>query len=151
MKTSEDKIEKVVELQVPPERVWRALTNHEEFGTWFRVKLDGPFKVGSVSTGKMTYPGYEHYPWLATVERMEPESLFSFRWHDFDETSTVDVSRQPTMLVEFRLEGIPNGTRLTITESGFSAIPNPRRMEVFRSNTEGWNIQAQNIADYVAR
>lgn len=149
MNISEDKIEKVVEFRVPVGRVWRALTNHEEFGTWFRVKLDGPFKVGSVSTGKMTYPGYEHYPWLATVERMEAERLFSFSWHDFDEKSTVDVSLQPRMLVEFRLEAIPGGTRLTITESGFSAIPNPRRMEVLRSNTEGWNIQAQNIADHV--
>ena len=145
-----DKIEKVIELKAPVARVWRALTNADEFGQWFRVKLDGPFKLGATVTGKMTFPGYEHYPWVATVEKMDHESLFSFRWHDFDEKSGVDVLQQPTTLVEFRLQAIPDGTRLTIIESGFAAIPNPRRLEVLRENTEGWNIQAQHISAYVA-
>lgn len=150
MKTTDDRIEKVIELQAPVARVWRALTDYKEFGTWFRVKLDGPFALGGVSTGKMTYPGYEHIPWLATVERMEPEKLFSFRWHDFDESSNVDVSLQPTTLVEFRLEAMPSGTRLIISESGFDVLPKARRLEVLRGNTEGWNIQAQNIVAHVA-
>jgi uncharacterized protein YndB with AHSA1/START domain len=145
-----DRIVKTVELKAPVSRVWRALTDHNEFGQWFRVKLDGPFKLGAVSTGQMTYPGFEHYPWRAVVERMEPERLFSFRWHDFDEKSGVDVSKQPTTLVEFRLEPIAEGTRLTITESGFESLSDPRRLEVLRDNTKGWNIQADNIADYVA-
>ena len=146
----DDRIEKVIELKAPVARVWRALTDHEEFGQWFRVRLDGPFEPGAVSSGKMTYPGYEGWPWLATVVRMEPEKLFAFRWHDFDEKSGVPVADQPTTLVEFRLQAIPGGTRLEITESGLSAIPNPRRLEVLRNNTEGWNIQADNIAAHVA-
>lgn len=150
MNTNDDKIEKVIELNAPVARVWRALTNADEFGEWFQVNLDGPFEPGRTSTGKMTFPGYEHYPWVATVEKMEHESLFSFRWHDFDEKSGVDVLQQATMLVEFRLEAIAGGTRLSITESGFSSIPEPRRFEVLRENTEGWNIQARNILDYVS-
>lgn len=145
-----DRIVKTVELKATVSRVWRALADHTEFGQWFRVKLDGPFKPGAVSTGKMIYPGYEHYPWRAVVERMEHERLLSFRWHDFDESSGVDVTDQPTTLVEFRLEPIPDGTRLTITESGFESISDPRRLEVLRDNTEGWDIQANNIAAHVA-
>ena len=146
-----NRIVKIVDLKAPVSRVWRALTDHEQFGEWFRVKLDGPFEVGGLSTGHMVYPGYENYPWRAVVVRMEPERLFSFSWHDFDETSGVDVADQPTMLVEFRLEPTAEGARLTITESGFEALPDPRRLEVLRGNTEGWNIQAKNIADYVER
>jgi uncharacterized protein YndB with AHSA1/START domain len=145
-----DRIVKEIELKAPVSRVWRALSDHNEFGQWFRVKLDGPFKAGAVSTGKMTYPGYEHYPWLAVVERMEHERLLSFRWHDFDEKSGVEVSKQPTTLVEFRLEPTAGGTKLTITESGFEALPDRRRLEVLRDNTKGWNIQADNIAAHVA-
>lgn len=144
-----DRIVKTIELKASLSRVWRALSDHNEFGQWFRVKLDGPFKPGAVATGKMTYPGYEHYPWLAVVERMEHERLLSFRWHDFDERSGIDVSKQPTTFVEFRLEPIGEGTRLTITESGFAALPDHRRLEVLRGNTEGWNIQANNIAAHV--
>jgi uncharacterized protein YndB with AHSA1/START domain len=141
-----DRIVKTVELKAPIARVWRALSDHREFGQWFRVKLDGPFRPGARSTGQMTYPGYEHYPWLAVVERMEPERLLSFRWHDYDEQSGMEISKQPTTLVEFRLEPIAQGTRLTIIESGFESLPDPRRLEVLRGNTEGWNIQADNIA-----
>ena len=150
MNSSDDRIEKVVEMDAPVARVWRAVTDHEEFGTWFRVRLDGPFKPGAVSTGKMTYPGFEGWPWRATVERMEPERLFSFRWHDYDAESGVPLERQPTTLVEFRFEPMSRGTRLTITESGIAALPEQRRVRVLRDNTEGWNIQARNLADHVA-
>ncbi len=91
MKNSEDRIEKTIELAAPVARVWRALTDHAEFGQWFQVKLSGPFQPGAVVTGQMTFPGYEDYPWRARVERMEPESLFSFRLARFDEKSDKDV------------------------------------------------------------
>lgn len=146
-----DGIQKTITLQAPQSRVWRALTDHREFGEWFRVKLSGPFRPGTVVTGEMTFPGYEHYPWRAIVERMEPESLFSFRWHDFDEASGQDVAEQPTTLVEFRLTPADGGaTTLTITETGFDALPDPRRFDVLRDNTEGWAIQSENLSKYVS-
>jgi uncharacterized protein YndB with AHSA1/START domain len=144
-----DRIVKTIELKASVSRVWRALSDHIEFGQWFRVKLDGPFVPGAVSTGQMTFPGYEHYPWRAVVEQMEPERILSFRWHDFDEKSGIDVADQPMTLVEFHLATMNGGCRLTIIESGFEAIPDPRRIEVLRGNTEGWNIQADNIAAHV--
>ncbi len=147
--TEQDKIQKIVELAAPVGRVWRALTDYEEFGAWFRVQLDGPFEPGARSTGKMTYPGVEGLPWLAYVERMDPESLFSLRWHLYYPTWEGKMSEQPTTLVEFRLEAIPTGTRLTITESGFAAVPDAKRLEAMRSNTQGWDIQAGHIAEYV--
>ena len=149
-KTADDRIEKVIPLEAPVARVWRAITDYREFGEWFRVKLDGPFRPGMVSTGSMTYPGFEGWPWRATIEKMETERLFAFRWHDFDKASGKPISEQPTTLVEFRLEPSGRGTRLTITESGFSSIALPRRLEVMRGNTEGWNIQAKNLAAHVA-
>ena len=144
-----ERIVKTIELAAPVSRVWRALTDPTEFGQWFRVKLDGPFKPGAVSTGRMTYPGCEHLPWRAVIERMDHEQFLSFRWHDFDANSGVEISEQPMTRVEFRLEPTKDGTRLTITESGFEAMPDPRRLEVLRGNTKGWNIQAKNIAAHV--
>ena len=145
-----DRIVRDVDLKAPVARVWRALTDHEEFGQWFLVRLDGAFRPGAVSTGMITYPGYEHYPWRALVERMEPERFFSFRWHDFEADSGVDLALQPTTLVEFELGPTATGTRLRITESGFEALSEERRAVVLRNNTEGWNIQAANIAAHVA-
>ena len=142
--SDDDKTVKTVELRAPIARVWRALTDYKEFGHWFRVDLDQPFQAGGTSTGQMTYPGHEGTPWLVYVDRMEPERLFSFRWYD-SENGSKQSDDQPALLVEFQLEDIPNGTRLTITESGFSALPHPRRIELMRGNEEGWTIQADNL------
>jgi len=145
-----DSIVKTIELNVPVARVWKALTDHREFGTWFRVNLDGPFVVGEVSTGHMTYPGYEHFRWYATVTAMEENRLFSFTWCPYSDNPDADYSVEPTTLVEFRLETIPSGTSLTVEESGFSALPDDaRRIEAMRMNTRGWDEQMKNIREHV--
>src|SRR5690242_4651723 len=129
-----DRIEKRIELKAPVSRVWKAITDHEEFGQWFRVKLDGPFAAGQVSTGHITYPGYEHLKWNAVVQKMEPERLFSFTWHPYAVDESVDYSKEEPTLVEFRLEPVEGGTVLTVTESGFDKLPAHRRDQAFRSN-----------------
>ena len=146
----QDSIEKSLELKAPVARVWRALTDYTEFGEWFRVKLEGPFVVGEISLGRITQPGYEHIKWEAMVLVMEHERLFSFEWYPYEFGPEIDYSDQPKMLVEFRLEPAPGGTRLEIKESGFDALPDDtRRIDAFRSNTRGWNEQARNIAAHV--
>lgn len=146
-----DRIEKQIELKAPISKVWRALTDHREFGEWFRVKLDGPFVPGQVSRGQMTYPGYEHLKWEATVEKMEPEKLFSFTWHPYAVDPKADYSDEPPTLVEFTLQKTANGTLLTVTESGFDQIPSGRRLEAFRMNDGGWAEQVKNIEKHVTQ
>ncbi len=147
----ENKIEKQIELNAPVSRVWRALTDYREFGEWFRVALDGPFVVGQPARGHITWPGYEHIVWEATVQKMEPEKLFSFTWHPYAVDPAVDYSAEPPTLVEFRLEPTVTGTRLTLTESGFENVPAHRRAEAFRMNEGGWTQQMQNIKTHVAQ
>jgi uncharacterized protein YndB with AHSA1/START domain len=147
----ENQIEKRVELQAPVSRVWRALTDHREFGEWFRVNLEGPFVPGQVARGRITHPGYEHVVWQATVKEMQPERLFSFTWHPYGVDPKVDYSKEEPTLVEFRLTPTAHGTLLVITESGFDRIPAHRRMEALRMNSQGWEAQTQNIAKHVSQ
>ena len=144
-----DRIEKRVELKAPVSRVWRALTDHREFGAWFRVRLEAPFQVGQVARGQITYPGYEHVTWEATIEAMEPERLFAFAWHPYAVDPTIDYGKEPTTHVEFRLEPRGDGTLLSVSESGFDAIPKERRFEAYRMNDGGWSEQMKNIAAHV--
>jgi len=146
-----DRIEKRIELKAPVSRVWRALTDHNEFGQWFRVKLDGPFVPGQISRGHITYPGYEHLKWEAVVVAMEPERLFSFTWHPYGIDPNVDYSKETPTLVEFRVEPTATGTLLVLTESGFDKIPIARRPEAFRMNEGGWTEQMKNIETHVAQ
>jgi uncharacterized protein YndB with AHSA1/START domain len=145
-----DRIEKTAVLEAPRSRVWRALTNAEEFGTWFRARFSGTFAVGAVLRAPITYPGYEHLTMAIRIVSMEPERYFAFRWHPHEVDLSKDYSAEPTTLVEFTLEDAPDGTKLTVVESGFDALPPGRRDEAFRSNDAGWTEQMQNIARHVA-
>ncbi|HEX7023028.1 MAG TPA: SRPBCC family protein [Trueperaceae bacterium] len=145
-----DRIEKQIELLAPRSRVWRAITNHEEFGAWFGVKLDGPFAPGRVARGRMSHPQYEHITWEAVVQTLDPERLFSFTWHPYALDPETDYSQEPPTLVEFELEETPKGTLLRLTESGFDSIPPARRNKAYRSNDGGWTSQLKNIENYLA-
>ena len=148
----QDRIEKRIELNAPVARVWRALTDYREFGQWFRVDLEGPFAVGEISRGRITYPGYEHLRWQVTITAIEPERLFAFTWcpYTYEDDSNVDYAEEPQTLVEFRLEATPGGTRLHVSESGFAALPDDaRRVDALRLNTQGWNAQVEHIAAHV--
>lgn len=144
-----NRIEKQIQLKAPIERVWRALTDHVEFGQWFRVKLEGPFEPGKTSEGQIAYPGYEHLRWEAKVVKMEKPHSFAFTWHPFAVDQEVDYSSEQPTLVEFTLKPTEGGTHLTVVESGFDAVPEHRREEAMRMNEGGWEEQMTNIQAHV--
>jgi uncharacterized protein YndB with AHSA1/START domain len=156
-----DRIENRILLRAPRERVWRAISDAREFGAWFGVTFDGPFVSGSRLTGKITPTAvdpevaklqqpHEGKPFTCWVERIEPQSLFSFRWHPYAVDAKQDYAEEPTTLVQFELEEAPAGTLLTIRESGFDQIPLERRAAAFAANEGGWSHQAQLIQKYLA-
>jgi uncharacterized protein YndB with AHSA1/START domain len=145
-----DRIDKQILLHAPKARIWRALTDPAEFGSWFGVKLDGRFVPGEHVSGHITHPGYEHLRMEVQVDRMEADRLFSFRWHPYAVNPGVDYSVEPTTLVELLLESAEGGTRLRVVESGFDGIPAERRDDAFRMNSGGWEQQLKNIERHLA-
>ena len=146
-----DSIIKTIEIAAPVERVWDALIDHEKFGSWFRVALDQPFVVGQASTGHMTYPGYEDYRWEARVVAIDPMTRFAYEWPATGGDKQLmesGVAVAEWTLVEFILEPAAARTRLTVRESGFDRVPEPRRSNVMRDNDGGWAEQVKNIRDY---
>jgi len=143
---STDRIEKRVVLRAPRSRVWRAISDAKEFGTWFRLTLDGAFAAGKTVRGR-----HDNFKVEMRIERIEPERYFSYRWHPYPKDPAKDYAEEPMTLVEFTLEDAEGGgTALTIVESGFDRIPLARRAEAFRMNTEGWGSQIKNLERYVA-
>ncbi len=146
---TQDRVEKHILLRAPRSRVWRALADAEQFGKWFGVQLNGSFAPGVRLQGRITNPGYEHIPFEITIERVEPERHLSWRWHPHAIDPAVDYSAEPTTLVVFELEDAPDGTLLTVVESGFEGIPLTRRLGAYRGNEQGWTIQMKAIEKYV--
>lgn len=147
----QDKIVKTIELKAPIARVWKALSDHKEFGQWFCLDIDEPFKVGQPTKATLTYPGYEGLLWEVHIKEMQPESIFAFTWHPYAVDPKVDYSTEEPTLVEFKIEKKDYGTLLTVTESGFDKLPEHRRFEAFRMNDGGWAEQLQNIEKYVTK
>ncbi len=156
-----DRIEKTILLRAPLKRVWRAVADSKEFGTWFGMKFDGPFTPGGRMRGVIVPTAvdpeiakgqkpYEGTPVEIMIEQMEPERLFSFRWHPGAVERDVDYSLEPTTLVVFKLEEVVDGVKLTVTESGFDKIPLERRAKAFTANEQGWGMVMQLIAKYLA-
>lgn len=149
---SSTQITKQILLDAPIDRVWDALTDSRKFGEWFRVKLDQPFKLGTTTTGHITYPGYEHLKWQGTTQRLDgaPDYVFSFTWHPYAIDPDKDYSLEPPTLVEFSLHQEPDErVKLIVVESGFEKIPQDRRDEAIRMNDGGWAEQMKNIAAYL--
>jgi uncharacterized protein YndB with AHSA1/START domain len=157
-----DRIEKTILLRAPRARVWRALTNAEEFGAWFGMKFNGQFTPGAHMTGIMTpttvdadvarmQKPHEGMPFEITIDRIEPEHLFSFRWHPFAIEPGVDYSHEPTTLIVFELEPVGPDVKLTVTESGFDRIPLERRAKAFTANEGGWTLVVALIEKYLAQ
>lgn len=146
---SSDRIEKTTVIRASRSEVWRAITTAEDFGAWFGAKVTGAFVPGAQISGPITTPGYEHLTLTMQIERVEPERVFAYRWHPYAIEPGVDYSKEPTTLVEFRLDDAEEGTRLTIVESGFDQLPAARRDLAFRMNEGGWAAQIKNIDRYL--
>lgn len=159
---STDRIEKKVLLRATRERVWRAVSDAKEYGSWFGVAFDGPFVEGKRLTGRITpttvdaevarmqepYAG-KAFEW--TIERIEPMRRIAFRWHPYAVEEGVDYSKEPTTLIEFELRDAPGDILLVITESGFDQIPLARRAKAFKANEGGWEMQTHLIEKYLAK
>ena len=158
----DNRIEMHIVLKAPVARVWDALTDSRQFGIWFGMDLDGPFAAGQPITGriaptqvdaevaKMQEP-YAGTPVSFVIDRIEPKTLFSMRWHPFAIDPAVDYSGEPMTLIVFALKETNDGVELTVTETGFEHIPAHRRTAALKANDGGWAKQMELIAAYVHR
>lgn len=149
--TSTDRIERTIHVAAPRSRVWRAITTAEEFGRWFGANLDGQvFAVGQRTQGPINIKGFEHILFDVTVERMEPEHTFAWRWHPYAIDPKVDYSQEERTLVTWTLQDAPGGGTLVKTlETGFDKLMPDRRMDAFRMNSRGWDGQLENVRKHV--
>jgi uncharacterized protein YndB with AHSA1/START domain len=162
MSTVPDRIEKKILLRAPRARVWRAISDSQEFGQWFGMRLDGPFAAGATLHGTIVpttvdpavaeqQKAHAGVPFDLVVERVEPERLLSLRWHPSALEAGVDPATEPTTLVEFELGDHDGGVMLTVSESGFDRVPLARRAKAFTENEGGWAIQVKLIEKYLAQ
>lgn len=161
MPSDTDQIVRKILLRAPRERVWNAVSDSRQFGTWFGAEFNGTFVPGKSVNGKIVgtkmdaevaarQKSHSDRVFEFAIDRIEPQRLFSYRWHPYAVEPGIDYSKEPMTLVVFELEDAPGGTMLTVTESGFDRIPSERRAKAFERNGEGWTMQMTLIEKYLA-
>jgi uncharacterized protein YndB with AHSA1/START domain len=131
------RIDRTIEIQAPPERVWRALTNAKELSTWFQVTVEGDIAPGNEVWMTSVCKGQTVRFRVLFVE-MTPPTRFVWQWHPGAVDPNIDYSKEPRTTVTFTLEPSGSGTRVSLAETGFNEISLARRAKVFGDNNQGW-------------
>lgn len=132
------RIDRTIEIEATPDRVWRALTNAAELSAWFQVAIEGEIAEGSEAWMTSVHPGHTCQRFKVRFVAMRPPHRLVWEWHPGEIDPNVDYSREPRTTVSFTLEPSERGTRLTVSETGFDQITLARRAKVYKDNEQGW-------------
>lgn len=145
-----NQIERSIIVRAAIERVFDAISDPAEFGTWFSNGVEGDFEVGSqpvIDEGK--YGKFR----LAIVAK-EPPTYFAYRWvlgtSFVPDGFTGNPLDHPNTLVEFRLSEVEGGTEVRVLETGFASLPASYAAQNFEDNTGGWEYLLNELAKYVS-
>jgi uncharacterized protein YndB with AHSA1/START domain len=136
-----DQIVRTVELAHPPTKVWTALTTAEGLGTWFGHEATIDLRPGGAA--QMTWKSGDRAD--MRIERVERPTVFGFTWHI---NGLPDDDPRRTY-VEFTLEPVGAGTRLTMVETGFAQLAADDYRKAFDGNTEGWASELGELVEYL--
>jgi uncharacterized protein YndB with AHSA1/START domain len=144
--TVQNTIERSIDLPVSRQRAWDAITMPQQISEWFHGLWEFELKPGAPIHFDFGEWGIHR----GRVETVEPMDRVVYLWtHGTDADRSIPIDQVPNTLMEFRLADAGNGTRLTVVESGFAALPDDIRENSLRDNTQGWDEQMGNIQTYL--
>jgi len=141
-------IQRSTVIRAPRERVWRALTTPAEFGKWFEVESAGAFSPGVRVRMVTTNENYQGIVFYITIGEMKAPERFSWRWHPGSVQPDPSDTAAPMTEVVFQLDEVPEGTKVTVTETGFDTLSLERRAAIYKENSAGWEYQMESLARY---
>jgi len=135
-----DRITRIIEFPHPIETVWAALTTPEGLSGWFS---DASLELRPGGRGQLRWP--DGYSDQLRVEKVEAPTVFGFTWtiHGLP----AEDSRRT--YVEFTLEPTPDGTRLTLVESGFAQLTGGEYPTALDGHNEGWDRELGELEAYL--
>jgi uncharacterized protein YndB with AHSA1/START domain len=134
--------ERTIWIDAPRERVWQAVTTAAGLDAWY-----APGSTWDIPTLKMGANVKFHHvsseTLVATIDVLDPMDEFALRWQP-DKTYP-----QLVLTTGFLLEDEEDGTRVTITECGYEALPEDLRQTWVDSTNEGYGMSMENLKAYL--
>ena len=140
----QNEIRRTIVLPVSRDKVWDAITNPAKLVQWFgdRVEFD------KLAVGEMMLFGWEEDLFRGIIAGISPKYRFAYRWEAGKNNQETPFAEIHTTLVTFNLDEVPEGTRLTMVETGFADLPENLKLRQFEENTSGWNAELKDLQDY---
>jgi len=132
------RIDRSIDLAASPERVWRALTTAAELSAWFQVAIEGDIAVGKEVWMTSVHPNHANARFKVRFIDLSSPRRMVWQWHPGEVDPNFDYNTEAETTVTFDLEPTAQGTRLTVSETGFDRISLARRAKVYRDNANGW-------------
>jgi uncharacterized protein YndB with AHSA1/START domain len=142
-----DTIEREITIAAPIERVWELITQPEHVGTWFG---DAGAEIDLRPGGAVTLRWEDYGTVHGRIERLEPMTLFSYRWAPYNDPGRGEPVDGNSTLIEFMLTETDEGTRLRLTESGFTSLDTTpeRQAELRQGNADGWGVELGHLEEH---
>ena len=139
-------VTRAVTIAAPVEKGWAAITEPAHIARWFgqRAVLD---ELAPGARGVFSFDGYGDFP--VRIEELDPLRVIAYRWSN-DNARALDgddVDPEHSTVFRFTLEQTGGATVLTVVESGFGTLSDPRA--ALESNRGGWTAEIDELVAYV--
>ena len=134
-------VRRTIRIAAPIEKVWSAVTEPAHISKWFgEAVLDG---AGVGATGTLTFPDYGSVP--LRIEAIDVPRMVSYRWGNDDALGELaeEVDLEHSTVFTFTLQSVPEGTELTVVETGFETTSDPAAN--LESHREGWDSELDKL------
>lgn len=142
--------EMTLEIAVPADAVWQALTDAEELVRWFPLQAE--VQPGQGGTWRISWDG--SWPWNTAIEIWEPQRHLRLvdrnaRPHAVDGKSSRDAVAPMPIAIDWYLEAGAGSTSLRLVHSGFGR--GSAWDDEFEGVSHGWPLELQGLKHYLER
>lgn len=143
-------VRRTVTIAASPEKVWAAITEPKHLVRWFGQRAELP-ELAVGARGMLGFDGYGDFP--LRIEELDPPHTIAYRWSNDNAAPPADADAPDEVVFErstvmrFTLEQIPEGTSLTVVETGFATLTDPAA--AMANNRGGWTDEIDELVAYL--
>ncbi len=141
--TSQNEIRRTIVLPVARQKVWEAITDPKKLVKWFGNHIE----MDRLAVGEMIIFGWDEDLVRGMIAEVSPQNRFAYHW-EAGHNNSEPYEEMPTTLVTFTLSDVPEGTQLTMVETGFAALPDNLKLWQLQENNSGWDAELKDLTEY---
>lgn len=134
-------VERSILIPAPRAQVWHAISETPHIQQWWGANNYGRIAILQVGA-RIAFGASDDSP-FATITVVAPPETFAFEWSPHPRYYSIPF------VTRYYLSDEDGGTRVTLSESGFEALPDEVRQSRFERITQEFGMALENLKAYV--